>query len=375
MKKALISIFIAPLLSINIAFAEIITVDGVVFLANQSNHSDIKVVFERVAPSAMWDSTYTTASGNYYKELENGIYNLTFSKEGYFNWYLNEQALYFATTLQDVTLSEKTSLINVPSVLPTIQSAINASSDGDTVLVAPGTYYENINFNGKNITVASHFLTTIDTTYISQTIIDGNQESRCVEFSSGEDSTAVLIGLTITNGHAKGEDPNNFGGGIFCLNSSPRLEFLNIKGNRAWEGTNNISGGGGGIYCVSSNSIIKNVTVSGNTSPTGGGIFSGASHLFIEDVTIRGNIGSTWGGGICSVSDDMPTITNVIIIENTSYFGSGILCDINSNPNLNNVIISNNISTNDESNGAIYCNRQSNPIISNSIISNNQNSG
>ena len=48
-----------------------------------------------------------------------------------------------------------------------IQTAINSSNDNDTVLVQPGTYVENINFNGKNIVVGSLTLTTADTSYIS----------------------------------------------------------------------------------------------------------------------------------------------------------------------------------------------------------------
>jgi len=56
--------------------------------------------------------------------------------------------------------------INIPVDQPTIQAGINAASTGDTVLVQPGTYIENIDYNGKNITVASLFLTTQDTTYI-----------------------------------------------------------------------------------------------------------------------------------------------------------------------------------------------------------------
>ncbi len=68
----------------------------------------------------------------------------------------------------------KSEIINVPGDQPAIQAGITASSAGDTVLVQPGTYYENINFTGKNIAVASLFLTTGDTAYISQTIINGN---------------------------------------------------------------------------------------------------------------------------------------------------------------------------------------------------------
>ena len=45
--------------------------------------------------------------------------------------------------------------IRVPADQPTIQAGINAARNGDTVLVAPGTYKENIDFKGKGITVTS----------------------------------------------------------------------------------------------------------------------------------------------------------------------------------------------------------------------------
>ena len=86
-------------------------------------------------------------------------------------------------------------IINVPADYATIQGGINASTNGDTVLAQPGTYIENINYNGKNVTVASLFLTTADTSYISQTIIDGDSLDCVVRFQNGEDLTAVLMGL------------------------------------------------------------------------------------------------------------------------------------------------------------------------------------
>ena len=61
--------------------------------------------------------------------------------------------------------------IDIPDDYNTIQAGIDASSDADTVLVQPGTYYENINFNGKNIVLGSLFITTQDTSYISKTVI------------------------------------------------------------------------------------------------------------------------------------------------------------------------------------------------------------
>ena len=83
-----------------------------------------------------------------------------------------------------LTPSLSAQTLNVPADYSTIQSAIDAAVNGDTILVQPGTYVENINFNGKNIIVASLFLTTADTSYIYQTIIDGNQTGRVVIFDS-----------------------------------------------------------------------------------------------------------------------------------------------------------------------------------------------
>ena len=75
---------------------------------------------------------------------------------------------------------------------PSIQAAINAASNGNMVSVAAGTYYENINFNGKNITVSG-----ADS---SNTIIDGGQNGSAVVINNGESSDAVLQNFTITNG-------------------------------------------------------------------------------------------------------------------------------------------------------------------------------
>ena len=89
--------------------------------------------------------------------------------------------------------------INVPADYATIQGGINGAVDGDTVLVAAGTYVENINFNGKNIVVGSLYLTTQDTSYIAQTVIDGDSSGSVVIFMNGENQNAILTGFTLTN--------------------------------------------------------------------------------------------------------------------------------------------------------------------------------
>ena len=96
-------------------------------------------------------------------------------------------------------------IIYVPTDQPTIQAGIDAATNGDTVLVAQGTWFENINFNGKAITVASHYLMESDSAHIYNTIINGSDPSNpdigtVVTFDSNTDTTSCLYGFTITGG-------------------------------------------------------------------------------------------------------------------------------------------------------------------------------
>src|SRR5438094_9074035 len=83
-------------------------------------------------------------------------------------------------------------VIHVPADQPTIQKAISAAANGDTVLVAPGTYVENIDFSGKIITVVS-------SGGPANTIIDGGQNGIVVNFANAEPRAAVINGFTIRN--------------------------------------------------------------------------------------------------------------------------------------------------------------------------------
>jgi hypothetical protein len=196
-------------------------------------------------------------------------------------------------------------IINIPGDQPTIQEGINVAVDGDTVLVHPGTYVEDINYNGKNIAVASLFYVTQDSSYISQTIIDGDQNGSVVTFINGEDSTAVLCGFTITNGSGKysyagGMNYYN-GGGIYCDSSSPTLRNLIIKGNFLLDHLGVFYARGGGIFIIGDfNSKITNTVITDNIAHSGGGIcFSSISTGIIPvltNVTITNNFADAGGG-------------------------------------------------------------------------------
>ena len=91
-----------------------------------------------------------------------------------------------------------------------IQTAVDDAVDGDTILVYPGFYDENLRFYGKAVTVRSE--AGPDTT-----VIDGGERGPVVIFSDSEPRDSVLDGFTLT--HGKGYY-RAFGGGIFCDNSA-----------------------------------------------------------------------------------------------------------------------------------------------------------
>jgi hypothetical protein len=200
-------------------------------------------------------------------------------------------------------LEEVPRIKHVPADYPTIQSAINATWDGDTVLVAPGIYYENINFLGKGITVASHFIYDHNPATIEATIIDGSQPSNpdsgsVVRFVSGEDSSACIKGFTLKKGIGTVQSPHytpRWGGGVVCLgNSSPTIANNIIISNRVF-------GVGAGIFSQyesgSSPKIISNL-IKGNYADYGGGICGGSPRSIIANNLIIQNTADWQGGGI-----------------------------------------------------------------------------
>ena len=194
----------------------------------------------------------------------------------------------------------------VPSKYATIQGAINAARNGDTVLVSNGIYHEKINFKGKRITV-------ISVNGAGVTTINGNAAGSVVTFGTGETSGSILEGFTITNGSA------GAGGGINCQYSSPAITNCMINSNTA--------DFGGGICCGASSPIITNCTISGNLAKyCGGGIYiSALSYAYssptIINCTISNNTAGTLntvgqGGGFCFDRYSYPTVTNSILWGN-----------------------------------------------------------
>ncbi len=233
-------------------------------------------------------------------------------------------------------------VIHVPADQPTIQDGINYASNGDTVLVAQGIYYENIDFSGKAITVASHNLIDPDSSHILHTIIDGSQPSNpdrnsMVYFISGEDTNSILYGFTIQNGTGTYPDAwgDKSGGGIFCEGSGAKIirnriidNIVDIEGSCAY---------GGGISagtCPDRLLVIKHNLIANNSVcayfwyPAGGGGGATSMHTILQHNIIKNNTatGMSYGGGFQFWGNSGFIGQNLFLhnqINSTEYYGYG----------------------------------------------------
>ncbi len=300
-------------------------------------------------------------------------------------------------------------IINIPDDYPTIQEGIDVSVSADTVLVQPGTYYENINYNGKAITIGSQYLTSQDSSYIVNTIIDGSNIGNIVIIEDVDDSFAILCGFTIQNGFS------THGGGIFCQNSLFSLNSIILKNSEAIDqgsaiycndsslniensiiNNNIIEMGNGIIYCLNSEIFYNNLHFYDNYSWDGGGVVIWDSNIQINNSIFESNYNEMMGGAItldnvigtisdCIIDSNETAmldaggiwihqseieILNSSITNNVAPIGSGLSISYNSVVTLNNSIISgNNSGTIYSSEGLLSSN--SNLNIDNCIIDNN----
>jgi hypothetical protein len=189
-----------------------------------------------------------------------------------------------------------------------IQRGISAATEGDTVIIKPGTYAENIRFNGINITLTG--IAPSDPSVTASTIIDGNQIGPVVTFESGEGSDCKLLGFTITNGKSSS------GGGIYCSQSSPTISYCTVRNNSA------ISSGGG-MYNYESSPTLISCTFSENSAASGAGISSQSSNTKLDNCIFSGNYAKLQGGGMNN-NLATPLLKNCTFRDNYADKGGGM---------------------------------------------------
>lgn len=231
-----------------------------------------------------------------------------------------------------IAITAKAAVILVPADYNNIQAAIDAASDNDIIDVNDGIYTGPGNYNidtkGKEITVKS-------LNGPGNCIIDCQSNGRAFIFQSGEDANTVLQGFTIKNGFAfdpsppydPNDDPDGFGGAIYCIGSSPMIKNCVITDNEA-------DYGGGGVFCdASSDPCITSCDIRYNYCGSyrfdvnqvqiGGGIYCRNSSPTISTCRVSGNWVEGWwekgtGGGI-ACEDSNTVIANCDINDNDCW--------------------------------------------------------
>jgi hypothetical protein len=218
-------------------------------------------------------------------------------------------------------------VIHVPADEPTIQAGINAAKNGDKVLVGPGTYFENIEFEGKRISVVSE-------AGPEQTIIDGNNSfMSIVLFEGGETRKTVLNGFTIQHGGASGA------AGIYLFASSATISHNIFREN-----------GAGGEYGTAITCNICSALITGNTFEENNcdvqdissvlDVFNGSQPLIVNNVFANNPCRAV---NLIVPAEAAPTIANNTFVGNRE----GIFLSLVSSPAAhlyaNNIVVDNEV--------------------------------
>jgi len=198
---------------------------------------------------------------------------------------------------------------HVPGDYPSIQSAIVAAADNDTVLVAPGHYTENLDTQGKTLTL-------LGSAGAEATVVDGgNLNSVLRIYPAGH-----VEGFTFQHGHSEYS-----GGGIFISGDGPTTVTDNIIQDNAVGHFDQGAGGGIFIYLTARHVLVEaNIVRRNYAGDSGGGVYANTVYgdIVIRNNTIYDNDCHVTGGG-ADISE--ATFDNNVVFRNSAdSFGGGL---------------------------------------------------
>ena len=206
-------------------------------------------------------------------------------------------------------------VLNVPADFPSIQAAIDASTNGDEIVVGPGVWTgegnEVIDPSGRSFTLRS-------SNGAENTIIDGEGVRRGISCISGESASLVIDGFTITN----------------CAGT-----WFDLDGDGLQEAAELV---GGGLLNWYSSPSIRNCIFTANTAASGGAVYSNFASGSFESCEFRDNIVSDAGGGVFLQLFSQPSMVDCAFRDNVAEFGGGLYAILGSNVVLQSILMEDN---------------------------------
>jgi len=218
-------------------------------------------------------------------------------------------------------------VIRVPAERPTIQSGINFASTGDTVRVAPGTYFENLNMKGKAITLTSESGSDV-------TIIDGNNVGPVITCGSREGTNTVISGFTIQHGFS------SWGAGIALSGSSPTIMNNLLQNNVQRDGGFGAAIGGIGASPIIARNVFRNNTADNQVFAGVISFVNGNSPLLVENIFMNNPCRAI---NLYLPTGSQPVVINNTIVGNTTGIRVDARSSVSAQLYLNNLLFGNGI--------------------------------
>jgi len=411
MKNFLAILLVLACISAAFGDVRLIMVDGYCYLEGQNEHSESKVKFIKVSPSAITDSTYTDSSGYFFiSDLREGIYDIEYTHAGFDTIRVEDQLLVSGTTLPPVTLNwpfsdvdgycylegpnehSETKVKFIKVSLSAITDSTYTDSSGYFMMthLREGTFDVKYTHEGFD-TVTIEDQTFVSSTTLPPVTLEHSPLSGALSGTLGPGEYTIIGEISITAGDSLRllprttfifDGPYYFGiwGTLLAEGTeSDSIVFTTEQsGTNRWRGLRFLwpassgsrlsycliekgySNNGGGVCCLSSSPTFTNCTISGNSAHSyGGGVYCSSSSPALTNCTISGNSASAsgnyvyaYGGGVyCSSSS--PALTNCIISGN-----SAIASGYDWSPSYG-------------YGGGVYCDYSSSPALTNCTISGN----
>ena len=387
-QKSRFIILVSLILMFTSVESQTVNVNGHAFLESQEYHNGIKVKFERIAPTFYADSTLTDSSGYYNTDIEQGIYSITYSKDGFLTIQTPDCPLYHDTILPNQTL--QTLGLNGPLSGELLSGVYKVDGniyvpENETLIIDPGTELEfkqdrmfqvfgtliaegtnndSIKFthynNGEYWKGIDFKENSSDRSIMDYCIVEYSNDRGISVYKCSPNISNSLIQNNIYNSSVSGQDEDDGGGagiclkfsntllknciiknntgvtigvGVFCNDGNPHISNSLIYNNVNQQAENNIRPGGG-IYCsYDVNLTIENCVIAYNSNSIGGGIcVSGFDNIFIPTVMVTNCIifensapgDYSFGGGIATMHQTSLSVLNSLIWNNE---GGNFSCD------------------------------------------------